>query len=460
MSVAVTVTEHEHAAVGVPEITPVDELIVRPVGSPVAENVLVAVDEVSDAELASEAAVLIKVTWLPGLVTTTVLVMVQVKLTEFEYVVGEPLSVAVTVTAQAHAVVGVPLMTPADEMTMPAGRPVAVQVSPAAVATVEVSVATEVMLVMAVPDTFDLAVMVGVVTATVLVMFQVKLAEFAYVVGEPLSVAVRVTEQAHAVVGVPVTAPVEALIDRPVGRPVAVQPSVATEDVSVAVGVKVVMAVPDTFDLAPGLVTATVLVMVQVKLTDFAYVVGEPLSVAVTVTAQAHAVVGVPLMMPVAEAMERPTGRPVAVHVTIAVDDVSVAVAVIGEMAVPDTFDFVVVLGLVTATVLVMVQVNETAFRYPPSEAVMVTEQAHAVVGVPLTRPVDAPMVTPAGRPVADQVRAAVEEVSVAVAVKLVMAVPDTFDFAVVSGLVTATVLVMFQVKAAELAKAALSVAV
>ena len=84
LSVAVTVTEHEHAAVGVPEITPVDELIVRPVGSPVAENVLVAVDEVSDAELASEAAVLIKVTWLPGLVTTTVLVTFQVKLTELK----------------------------------------------------------------------------------------------------------------------------------------------------------------------------------------------------------------------------------------------------------------------------------------------------------------------------------------------------------------------------------------
>ena len=226
------------------------------------EDVSVVVG-VNDVMAAPEALDLV-----PGLVTTTVLVMVQVKLTEFEYVVGEPLSVAVTVTAQAHAVVGVPLMTPADEMARPAGRPVAVQVSPAAVATVEVSVATEVMLVMAVPDTFDLAVVVGVVTATVLVMVQVKLAEFAYVVGEPLSVAVRVTEQAHAVVGVPVTAPVEALIDRPVGRPEEVQPSVATEDVSVAVGVKVVMAVPDTFDLAPGFVTTTVLVMFQVKLTE------------------------------------------------------------------------------------------------------------------------------------------------------------------------------------------------
>ena len=135
------------------------------------EDVSVVVG-VNDVMAAPEALDLV-----PGLVTTTVLVMVQVKLTEFEYVVGEPLSVAVTVTAQAHAVVGVPLMTPADEMTMPAGRPVAVQVSPAAVTTVEVSVATEVMLVMAVPDTFDLVVVVGVVTATVLVMVQVKVVE-------------------------------------------------------------------------------------------------------------------------------------------------------------------------------------------------------------------------------------------------------------------------------------------
>ena len=409
------------------------------------EDVSVVVG-VNDVMAAPEALDLV-----PGLVTTTVLVMVQVKLTEFEYVVGEPLSVAVTVTAQAHAVVGVPLMTPADEMTMPAGRPVAVQVSPAAVATVEVSVATEVMLVMAVPDTFDLAVMVGVVTATVLVMFQVKLAEFAYVVGEPLSVAVRVTEQAHAVVGVPVTAPVEALIDRPVGRPVAVQPSVATEDVSVAVGVKVVMAVPDTFDLAPGLVTTTVLVMFQVKLTAFEYVVGEPLSVAVTVTEQAHAVVGVPLMTPVAEAMERPTGRPVAVQVRVATEDVSVAAALTLVMAVPDTFDLVVVVGLVMATVLVTVQAMVAVPVWAwLSVAVMVAEQAHAVVGVPLMTPVAEAMVTPTGRPVADhEEMVAPEPVLVAVAVMVgESAVPLTVDW--VEGTVMATVLVMVQVKVVE----------
>ena len=73
-------------------------------------------------------------------------------------------------------VLGVPLITPADEMTMPVGRPVADQVSPAVVATDEVSVAVAVMLVMAVPDTLDLALVVGLVTATVLVTVQAMVA--------------------------------------------------------------------------------------------------------------------------------------------------------------------------------------------------------------------------------------------------------------------------------------------
>ena len=171
-------------------------------------------------------------------------------------------------------VLGVPLITPADEMTMPVGRPVADHVSPAVVATLEVSVATEVMLVMAVPDTLDLAVLAGVVTATVLVIVQVKETELEYVVGEPLSVAVMVTEQAHAVVGVPLITPVAEAMVTPTGRPVADQVSpavVATDEVSVAVAVMLVMAVPATFDLAlvVGLVTATVLVMFHVNETGF-----------------------------------------------------------------------------------------------------------------------------------------------------------------------------------------------
>ena len=259
-------------------------------------------------------------------------------------------------------VLGVPLITPADEMTMPVGRPVADQVSPAVVATLEVSVATEVMLVMAVPDTLDLAVLAGVVTATVLVIVQVKETELEYVVGEPLSVAVMVTEQAHAVVGVPLITPVAEAMVTPTGRPVADQVSpavVATDEVSVAVAVMLVMAVPDTLDLAVvvGVVTATVLVMVQAMV---AVPVWAWLSVAVTVTEQAHAVVGVPLITPVAELMVTPAGRPVADHdEMVAPEPVVVAVAVtVGESAVPLPEDLVD--GTVTTTVLVTVQVKET----------------------------------------------------------------------------------------------------
>ena len=76
-------------------------------------------------------------------------------------------------------------------------------------------------------------------------------------------------------------APVAELMARPVGRPVAVQVRVAPDWVSVADGVRVVMAEPDTLDLAPGLVTDTVLVMVQAKLVELAKLAP---SVAVMVT--------------------------------------------------------------------------------------------------------------------------------------------------------------------------------
>ena len=129
---------------------------------------------------------------------------------------------------------------------------------------------------------------------------------------------------------------------------------------------------------------------------------------AVMVAEQAHAVVGVPLMTPVAEAMVTPAGRPVADHdEMVAPDPELVAVAVtVGESAVPLTEDLVD--GTVTTTVLVMVQVNadvETALA-KLSVAVKVTEQAHAVVGVPVMAPVAELIARPAGRPDCVQVTA------------------------------------------------------
>ena len=72
--------------------------------------------------------------------------------------------------------------------------------------------------------------------------------------------------------------------------------------------------------------------------------------------------------------------------------------------------------------------------------------------------PVDELIDSPAGRPVADQVRVAPDWESVAEFVTGVMAVPVTEDLA--PGLATVTVLVMFQVKLVVAVRASESVAV
>ena len=99
-------------------------------------------------------------------------------------------------------------------------------------------------------------------TVTVLAMVHENEVDPAYVAP---SVAVTVTEETPGVVGVPVMDPVEELIDRPAGRPEALQVRVAPDWESVAALVKVEMAEPEALDLAPGLVTTTVLVVFHVK---------------------------------------------------------------------------------------------------------------------------------------------------------------------------------------------------
>ena len=69
------------------------------------------------------------------------------------------------------------------------------------------------------------------------------------------------------------------------------------------------------------------------------------------------------------------------------------------------------------------------------------------MVGVPEIVPVDELIDSPAGRPVADQVRVAPDWESVAESVTGVMAVPETEDW--LPGLATATVLVTVQVNEA-----------
>ena len=212
------------------------------------------------------------------------------------------------------------------------------------------------------------------------------------------SVAVTVTDEVPAVVGVPLTVPVELSIDSPAGRPVADHVSVAVEEESVALTSTGAMAVPDRSDWSPGLVTATELVIVQAN--EAESVAPEP-SVAVTVTDEVPAVVGVPLTVPVELSIDSPAGRPVADHVSVAVEEESVALTSTGAMAVPDRSDWSP--GLVTDTELVIVQANEAESEKPASSvAVIVTEHVQAVVGVPLTVPVAWSIDRPAGRPVAE----------------------------------------------------------
>ena len=110
-------------------------------------------------------------------------------------------------------VVGVPVMSPAELMDRPVGRPRADQVM---VVPADESVAVLARAVMAEPDGLDW--LPGLATATAPVTVQVKLAEPAKA---ELSVTVTVIGKTPAVVGAPVMAPVPAPMDRPAGSPVA-----------------------------------------------------------------------------------------------------------------------------------------------------------------------------------------------------------------------------------------------
>ena len=167
-------------------------------------------------------------------------------------------------------------------------------------APVWVSVALLRSVVMALPAALDL--LPGLATDTAPVIDQVKLAEPEL---PRLSVAVRVTLEDPEVVGVPVMAPVALLSVSPVGSPVADQVRVVPEDdVGGAIGQRRDGAARGAH-WAPGLVTATAPTTVQLKLAEPE--LPEP-SVAVRVTLEVPATVGVPVMAP-ARADGQPGGQ-------------------------------------------------------------------------------------------------------------------------------------------------------
>ena len=105
------------------------------------------------------------------------------------------------------------------------------------------------------------------------------------------------------------------------------------------------------------------------------------------------------------------------------VEELSVAEAVTGGTADPDTEVWAVVTAGVTTFTT-----SQPKAAVPETEAssvtVTTTAHEHAVVGVPVTAPVDGSMDSPAGRPVADQVRVAVEDESAAGTSTVVMRIP------------------------------------
>ena len=312
-SVATRVTLEVPAAVGVPEMVPVEELRVRPAGRPVADQEsIVAIGEESVASAPRVTGTSRVADWPPGSTTETMLVTVQAK---EAWPVEPDESVAARVTLEVPAAVGVPEMVPVEgSMPRPAGRPVADQVS---VADGEESVAVAPRVTNE-PDVEDWSP--GSETETMLVTVQAK---EAWPVEPDESVATRVTLEVPAAVGVPEMVPVEELRVRPAGRPVADQVSVADGEESVAVAPRVTAA-PETEDCAPGSETETMLVTVQAK---EAWPVEPDESVAARVTLEVPAAVGVPEMVPVEGSMPSPAGRPVADQVSVADGEESVAVA-------------------------------------------------------------------------------------------------------------------------------------
>ena len=96
-------------------MVPFDGFTLSPTGRPVADQVRVAVDEESVAEAVRETGAPDTEDWLPGSVTETVSVTVQMRAAWPEKPAE---SVAVRTTLEDPAVDGVPEMVPFDGFTM------------------------------------------------------------------------------------------------------------------------------------------------------------------------------------------------------------------------------------------------------------------------------------------------------------------------------------------------------
>lgn len=215
------------------------------------------------------------------------------------------------------------------------------------------------------------------------------------------SVTVMTTVLVAAAVAVPPITPVDGSIVNPDGRPVADQVYGVTPPV--AARVTPGYGVPTVPDGSADVVIVSCPVMVSDRLLVAVRCVGLVESVTVMTTVPELAPDGVPLMTPLDASMPRPLGRPVADHVYGVVPPVALRVALYAVPALPPGNDVVVMLSgamIVIARLAVAVKCAGLVESVTVMAAVLVP----AVVGLPLIMPVDALMLNPAGKPVADQV--------------------------------------------------------
>ncbi len=178
LSVALRATGKAPEPVGVPDTVPVPGSRAKPAGRPVADHEMMVAETDKSVAVAVSGVIVVpnKLVWSPGSVTETVPpplepAMVQVNEAEPE---APKLSVALRATGKAPELVGVPDTVPVPgSRAKPAGRPVTDH--EVIVAPTDKSVAVAVSGVIVVPD--KLVWSPGLVTTTVLVTVQVKLAE-------------------------------------------------------------------------------------------------------------------------------------------------------------------------------------------------------------------------------------------------------------------------------------------
>ncbi len=157
-------------------------------------------------------------------------------------------------------------------------------------------------------------------------------------------------------------------------------------------------------------------------------------SVTVIVTVLVVAVVGVPLICPVDASRVNPAGSPVADQVYGVAPPVAASVTpAYAVFTTPDGSDVVVIANW-PAMLIDSVLVALRWVGLVESVTVIVTVLDPAVVGAPVIAPLEASMLRPAGRPVADHVYGVVPPVAATVALYAVPTTPPGNDVVVMDG--------------------------